>query len=760
MTTNTLAANGTDIATLTESGAAPKTRVSSAAAIRSVWQRVFRDNDMRSKRNALVKGLVDGNPPYVQADLDKKGQKFRANFNNGEAESYLAVAQSAFYDLFSEVETYATVTVDMEMDMAVEWGDTITKHFDWLQRQDARMDYEIQLAQHDMVLYGSGPHVWEDDLDWRSRAIRHQHFYLPRNAGSVVEDWPWFILYHEKPVDELYRYIADEDAAKRRGWNPAAVKQAILYAGRGSSAVAEYDKWEAWQQAFRNNDLATGEATQKVRCVQMFWREFSKNGKAGTVSEGWIVTDNELESEFLFRKENRYASMRQAVVPFFYDRGDGQAHSVKGLGAKMYRMLVAKMRLQNAAVDNAFARAAIMVKAVGGGQNQATLAPTHLGPYTILPGGFEMVAQPPPQGLIDAPLIVGRDLDNTLAANLSQYRQRLDKPEGNPRTAFEIAQNAQQASTLGKTQIARYFEQLDDWYEERFRRATRQDLPSTLKHDGVALAREFQRRCALDGVPAWVYARCRVRAARTVGQGSHFVRITMLQGLLQTVFHLLPEDGKARLVRDLIAAQAGRDMPGRYMPQPIKRSGEANQAWEAQMENGILKDGGAISVTPTQNDVIHLQEHLNFASQASQALQQGANPADILTALDGIGKHAAMHLQRLAGNPMRQEEFKVLNAEFDELGKIAEQLQGVLQKQQEQAAQQQIQAQQAQQSMDIDRVQAQHKMALDREKAANMAGIKQAKARQDMALKDARTAQDMRQSSAQAMQQAVETATE
>jgi len=716
-----------------------------------MYHRAWDANEKRRKRNALVKGMVDGNPPYDQAKLDANAQRYRANFNNGEAESFLNTAVTAFYDLFSEVETFANCSVDTDSIDGKVYSDVVTEEFDWLLRQNDRFDYSIQLSIHDMVLYGSGPQTWDDPIDWRSRYISHNEVLLPDNSASNVVDFERVFFKADFRVDQLYRFISDEEAAKKGGWNVAAVKKAIIRAAEvAKKPFNNHGDWTEYQRWIRSNDMAVGDECDVVRCARCLYREFPKNGNESTVSEAWVWLDGTGDDEFLYQEIDSYSDWRHALAMFFYDRGDGKAHNVRGLGVKMFNLLLAKMRLQNATVDAAFARAAVMLRALGShSTTQQSLAVTHVGPYTVLPHGFEFVPVAG-AGVIDAPLAVSRDLDGTLAANLGQYRARLEKPEGNPRTAFEVNAEIQKQSILGKTQIARFYQQLDEYFAEVFRRASNPDIPKTTKNKYLQLALEFQSRCKKRGVTGELLRKCKVMARRTVGQGSAYMRILSLQQILNTVFPLLPEDGKYALVDDIIAAQAGRTQVARYNPQPVMRTKEAQQRWEAQIENDTLKNRGQVTLTPYQNDVIHAQEHLAFGSQAAQSLQGGADPFEILGILQATGQHLAMHMQRLAGNTARQTEYKLLSKQFAELGKVVDQLEKQLQQQQEQQMEQQQMAAQAQQmqagmdpEMQMKSAETAHKMQLQTAKTQHQMALRKAKQDADIALKDALTAAEI-----------------
>lgn len=756
-----------ELANLTANGQPPRTRLTSASSARAMYERAREHNARRDERDAKVKGLVDGNPPYSQAKLKQSGQSYRSNFNNGEAESFLNTAITAFYDIYSETDHRASVEVPPEIPDSPRLSDIATEQFDWLVDQNDRLDYNIQLSIHNMVLYGRGPQIWENQYDWRSKAIGHSDLILPQNAKSNICEWEKCWIKQDYRVDELFQFIADEEAASAAGWNVEEVRQAIMKASEPAYPEGG-NNWMRYQQWIRNNDVYAGEQAQLVRCAIMLYKEFSKGGEEGKISQAWVWLDGESE-EFLFQETGLYDDWRNALNAFFYDRGDGYANGVRGLGVKMFSMLTAKQRLQNATVDAAMVRSALTFRALGSGAAAQNLSVVPVGPFMVVPNGFELMPVNNTQA-IDAPLMVSRDLDGTLAANLGQYRARLEKPEGNPRTAFEVNVEIQKQSILGKTQIARYYQQLDEYWSEVFRRAVSDRIPTNTNNKWLRLALAFQRRCEERGVPIALLRKCRVTARRTVGQGSAHLRAMALGQLFAQLYPALPEDGKTNLVNDMIAANVGRHAVERYNPGMPMRNGEMEQRWVAQVENDTLRNRGQVTLTPQHNDVIHAQEHLAFASQAAASLQQGADMADIFSVLQAEGQHIAMHLQRLSTNTLREQEFKILEKQFRELAKLTDQLAQKLQEQQQAQAEQAQMAAQAQALQDgtdpelqLKQAEMQAKIGLKKQKQDADIALKLQKEQAnremanrkfavDTAQKDAKVAQDLTVGAAKAAQ--------
>jgi hypothetical protein len=305
---------------------------------------------------------------------------------------------------------------------------------------------------------------------------------------------------------------------------------------------------------------------------------------------------------------------------------------------------------------------------------------------------------------------------------------------------------------LGNSAINRFYLNLDRLYQEIYSRASN---PNQVGDDeGKRMARAFQARCADRGVPMEAIVKVRaVRAMRNIGNGSALMRKQSMAAL-SSVFPMLPESGKRNWLKDMIAVNTNQEMVGRYMPsRDLEKLPDDHQA-TAMLENAAMKIGAPVAWTPTQNNVIHAQTHLQAAAMAASTLQQGANPTEVAAYLDAVGAHTAVHLQQIANDPTRKVEYDMLNEQFMQLAKIADSLNEQNAKAQEQQAQQQQEAMAAQQQAAaiasgqdpdtaIKMATAQVDARLKAAKTQQMLDQRQAKFNQDMALKDARTAAEL-----------------
>lgn len=725
---------------LNPNGTPPVTRMTDPQKGSDLLTQFLRADETRNATRAKLRGLVDGNPPYSPAKLKAAGRANDTNVNFRGAEMFVAMAAGAFYDVFSEAPTYATVRTSYGTDpnKRQEWSNIITEEFDRLQKRDRTFDYMMQLSQREMVLMGCGPIMFQDDVSWKScKAITE--LYVPDKTEADTANWEVALVRSQFTVSQLWTKIRDFEAAKAIGWDVEACKRAIIEAQPESTSdwTKQYD-WEKVQQELRSNDITFSARCKVVMVSHIFYQEFD-----GKISHR-ILNERD-NSAWLFTKLRRFTSWDRVIHPFYYDRGDGEHHGVKGLGIKMYPAIELQNRLRCALMDAAFSNTQIMLQPTNAQALNVTNV-VQMGPYSILPPDYQVV-QRQVAGVMDASMAAITDLENVVQNNVSQYRQQLSRPSGNPRTATEIQALVAQASALGATQLTRYYEQLDGFFAERYRRAANKNV--TEQDDGGNEALEFQRRCIERGVPEAAMSGVEsVQATRTVGQGSAFVKQQKLQAMMQ-VLPQLPPSGQMNLLSDFIASQASQSMVARYLPEPMTNAKEQDQIAYAQLEAGLMKSGVSPLVTDTQSHELHVQKHLQDANDAAESITQGAPPADIGQFLTITVQHVTQHLQRLMLNPNKQGFVQQAQAQLEQLVQVAQQVEQFASEQAQQVSAQgqqpqvdmeaQMRAGEAQQKIARDNALAQAQIEATRAETAARIRRENALAQADIAAKALQT---------------------
>lgn len=745
--------------TIEPSGQPPETRIGSANQARAIYERLWRSDLMsRSPKRALVKGLVDGNPPYRQRDLDNAGRSHQCNINFRTAESYLENAVGAFYDTHNEASTFAQIKLKTSYGTPEKikyWSDCVTLNFDWLLRCEDSFDYNVQVSQGDMVLFGKGPMVFQDVFDWRPTSLGSDQLYLPERTRSDTAYWEYAAVTMEYLADELWCRIRNEKEAAMLGWNVERVKQAIILASPESAKGGMWRSWEWHQQQLKNGAIDYTASCNTISVVHVFCREFAKAGEEeGKITHTMVVRNTsgtDQSDTFLFQKIGRFENWKQCIHPMYYDRGGGGFHhSVIGLGIKMYSVFELQNRTLCNGADKVFAPKTLF-KAMNSSAKEDFSIEQHA-EYGVVTEGFE-VQQTPIAGYAEEVFAFNRELSNLASSNLSSYRTNLTEPtRGNPETATKVQLDASKEAALQKTQLTRYLLQKDSLYTEMFRRASN---TTSATSPGGKRAMEFLERCKKAGVPLaamkdpeWV------KATRTVGQGSEFLRQQSVEFLFGTVTPTLPESGRANLIKDVIASRAGKDAVERYYPeQEASRLPDDQYAW-AMGQVADMKIGVPAVVTDSQNPAIFAQTFVDAADQAVQTLEQGANPMEVASFLDLAGQAIGAHLQRMSGDKTRAALVKDLTEKWKQLAQIHDQLIQQIQRQQEQQQKEAQRRQQEQAAMQSDFALAKQRqdfeLSLKAEKTR--AGIldKNIKTRAGLAMTDAKTAQGIRLKNIQA----------
>lgn len=756
----------------------PETRMQSATQARNIITRAIQyDQTQRDWKRARLKGLVDGNPPYTQANLVAAGRANECNVNWRIAKYFLTLAQGMVYDVFSQAESYPTVKLDpwavaeavgdqvgyLPKDADVEaWSNVVTEEFDRLQRRDPSFDCTNQQSQGQSVLFGVGPLGFDDDLDWRPWSYEAKCLFVPDMAKSDQKFWEWAAIVVDYTPDKLYERIANPEAAQMRGWNIGATRRSIMYAHPLTRTGVMYQNWSYHQDMLKNGSFYYADQSKMIRAAHFYFREFPKDGEeSGRITEAIIDLDGLSPSaagnlEYLFLAPRRYSSWREIVHPMYWQYDvNGYHYSVTGLGMEMYSALEYENRLLCRLADDAFAPKLFFKPTTASDRERMSIA--QMGRYAILPAALDMVQQHV-QPMLQEGIAMSREIQGLVSSNLSQFRsQALQRGGGNPATATEVNYQASEQAKMGATQLARIYEQYDWLYAEKYRRATNPKLTSAVR--GGAEALDFIKRCERRGVPKGALgATDSVRATRAVGQGSAFLRQQALEFLLGIV-GMLPESGRQNLVRDVIAARTGQSHADRYAPKgPNTDPSILAQQSDAMQQVASMKSGVPPVQVPTQNPMVYAETFLQAANGAAQGIQQGGDPHEPLSFLQLAIPATQAHLQRLAQDKTRQPVVKQMESQLSQIAQFADKVGQEMQKQQAQAqaAQQQLQAMQQGQDPEtvigltklqnkhqVDVMKAQGNLQLHAQRQQADLALKAHAAQVDASLKDATTAHNI-----------------
>ncbi len=740
-------------------GSVPETRMTDASQVRDMVTRaIYKDQLDRDWKRSRLKGLIDGNPPYSHKALVSAGRGDECNVNWRIAKYFFGLAKGMVYDVITEESSLATVKLDeyrvMEMvrknsefsgispDQVTEWGATITEEFDLLQHTDLGLDATTQQSIGQMVLFGPGPQLLLDELDWRSESVEAKMLFVPELAKANTNKWEWSAVVMEYTPDSLYSRIKNAPVAQNAKWNVPYTRRCIMNAHPLTRTGVMYQNWSFHQDLLKNGTLYYSDQSKMIRVAHFLFREFPKDDQEeGRITHCMIDLDGSTSSsegkiEFMYHAVGRYKNWNEVIHPMLWDDDpNGYFHSITGLGIEMYAALEYENRLLCRLADDAFAPKLFFKPTTASERERMSIA--QVGRYAILPAALDMVQQHVQPFLQDG-IAMSREVQQLVSSNLSQFRSNaLTKQQGNPVTARQIDYEASEQAKMGKTQLSRIYEQYDWLYSEKYRRATNPNLTAAAR--GGKEAVEFQERCKKRGIPKEALRATRsVTATRVVGQGSSFMRQQALEFLLGLV-SMLPETGRTNLVKQVIASRAGQSKVKEFYPDPTEDISLAQQTADATEQVGLMKLGIPPVPVPTQNPMVYASIFMQAAQAALQGTQQGGDPHEATAFLDLAIPAIEHHIQRMAGDKSRSEVVKRMETQLKQMAQQNDEIKSKLAEMAREQAAQQQQMQQLQSGMDSDtqiglaKVQARHQV--DMVKTQGTLGLKADKQNAELALK-------------------------
>jgi len=692
-----------DLATTDKSGNPPETRLKSSAAACRILKKMLDDDRERDRKRATIQGQIDGNPPYDDSKLKQLGQSNRSNVNFRQAEGIRDGRKSSYYDLLMEVDPLLKIKIRQNLndpEMPMDYGEIIAEEISDMLKEWPGFWYHTQLHQAQFIVWGTGNCYWPNEIDWRFKAARTGSFLVPDETNANIEDLDLIAIRDPFKPFELFKYVKDaetEAESKAAGWNTDLVKVVLMNACKEVSSIdqSQLGDWASYQQAIKDNDLEYGYSrAEKIRTAHMMVKEYNdkishfiimEDAEYNKQEEG--ETEKTKEGGYLFKHVDRYESWDRALCLFLAGVGEGTYHSIRGLGAKIYAHCKINDRMMNATVDGAITAATIPLQPSNEGQREK-IRIMRIGPFSVMPNGYNVVGQgkfdPNLNGLIST---VGM-LNGNLNMNVGLQRPDVTTEEKTPQAAntAEVRNRATKEAKLERSDIGGYYRQLDLLYREMVRRMLNPNL--TEVDPGGKEAKECIQRCIDRGVPREYlkYEKLKVSARRAIGYGSPFMR-SMISSDILSVSPYFDELGKDNAVRDYISARTGPEGVDRYKPIPNRNNIPTNEHSIANLETNDLKEGADVVVGTDQNHVIHLKIHIAEAVRIAEVFVNGQyqGPIEMLEAyLAASLRHIASHLDFIANDPARQDEYKMFFQTLNELAKVHATVQRQLQQQMKQ----------------------------------------------------------------------------
>jgi hypothetical protein len=682
------------LANIDYEGNTPKgSRLADVFAAWALWTAAWQADRSNAYNRARVQEMIDGWPPYDQAELDNLGQSQRTNLNLLEGQAIIESALAPYNDLTSSVDQLAHVeTAYGDTQVRIEWSQVISEEFDRMLRTWPRFEFNNQSLAREFVVHGLGISYFEDDYDWRWKICGLSDFVLPRNTPANEEDIDYAIARRRYTTTQLYNFIKDPEFAAKNGWNVEETKKAIYWATSSRNSAPTSWEWEELEREIKQNDVYFGRVRAKEIWILHFWiKEFD-----GSVSH-FMTLENGLNQDFIFKRIGRFKSIRNCLHIFTYGIGNGYYHSIRGLGYKIFPQIQVSNQLRCAIIDATFFSAGPVIQPEDSTALDE-LSFSYMGPFTLVPPNIKFVDLKH-QNISDNILPIVRDLSAQIESNTGTYQPR--QPSGDQvraqkeKTRFEVQAQLQKESTLSTSAMNLFYIPWDRVLAESYRRATCPELSQ--QDPGGKEAFEFRRRCMNRKVPMRALMDVkRVRAVRAMGYGSASARLLALDQI-GTLAPQFDEIGRRNAIRDRVAAYVGYAQADRYVP-PVEAAGRQPQDQkDAELENAVMMLGQQIKVNAQDMPRVHITVHFTAIHQIISGIKEGSTPAmQGSPQLHMFLDHIVQHVQQMAADPTRVQEVRYINKGLNMVEGFLTQLDHNIQEAQAAAAKEGEQAAQAQ----------------------------------------------------------------
>jgi hypothetical protein len=615
-----------------------------------------------------------------------------------EADGLIRTMQTPLYDLVTEVDHCIELRLDITKvkGQAVtdwqrqEWENTIQKNFTWLMFKPWRksFNYHIPLSQREMLIHGIGAHVWPNDR-WIPRTPRSGQILFPEEASvDFQEQGEYFMLRDFVTGVNAYNFIRNEKAAKARGWIPDNVWKSLANAMRKNQRTVAWAQVEELRRRYRNGDLgAWGTAQVGIWINWLFVKEYDAvGGKQYSLYGVDELTDvGTKDGGYLFKK--RFNFEEWPLVLYNYDLGQGDIHSVRGLGWRTKDFFELSNRVNNMMAVQILIGGFPMVK-----QTQPTIDPDkfklmRLGALSMIPYGADFgTFQFPP--LNNSGIAFQSHMRDTLEKNNQSAMAGTPEPKDRE-TKYSYMLRANQQAQVSNGLQSSYESSLQQTYEKLYRGVI---TTTNGSEPYQKMAQEFHDRCIEEGVPEEALTEKAIGELNentSAGQGSAAIRLQAIQLLLNSPVYTNASDEKKIVIeRDLVASTLGGASVDRYARSVSDANLPDTDESFAVQENNGLASGGDAMVGEGQHDETHAQVHLQKGMEIMQMCEQKQiDPQQALTGLQKLLEHAGQHLAKLGA--VNRKDMKPLVDQWRQLAQYMNKLQSEVQSQQEQPDQQQ-----------------------------------------------------------------------
>lgn len=685
----------------------------------------------RSPNRALIDAMFNGSPPYTQAEAQEN--KIQWNVNWGEGADLLLQGREQLENAHLSTDYAFTIKLpDASKSKASLYQNELMRLANRLIRKSRPYFHTQRSKWGSVILHGTGTQAWQDSWSWRPQFIGIDDLLLPTDTDLTLEGTNHFAVRRRITPGQLYRKTWGRPEDKRDpAWNMDSVKRVLdnykdVNQNQNSWNWTEHP--EKMAELWKQNSMYYETDAVPVIWLWDFYFQDDESEKPCWYRK--ILLDNDCVPGrsnnaddpvvYLYDSSKPYADSLDQIMHIQFIDGNNvppfMYHSCRGLGLRLYDAVQSLNRLRCQFIQKVFEDMMLLFRA-SDPVDRSRLDKIYLGMnYGIIPEGLSFVTRD--QRYQVDPRLVELQLSNLkqlIGEGSQQYTQDIDSGTQKERTAFEVSAMLNQTTRLTGSMLNLSYLQEAFAYEEICRRLTRKN---SLDWE----VKKFQNDCREAGIPEKFIdsKRWDIEPVRVLGSGNTQLEQAQAQAMLQ-IRPMLNPQAQNEVMHDYVFAmthdpkRANRLAPMDAQPQVT------DTIHDTEVVFGALMSGSRVS---PKSGLVPIEVCATMIREIGVTVQEimrsdGVGTPEQVKGLRNAEAYTMYFIKQLEQDETMNE---ITNTFSQTLSKVMNEVKGMEQRQQQEAAKEQqdpamMQKLQAQQAMTQQKLQA--KQAADMQKMAS-----------------------------------------
>lgn len=684
--------SGRGLITQEESGRlkAPENIIMTVSAARTYYNQARMDHLERIYLASEIIGLVGGNPPFDQAELEKAGLSHKTNANFLDAMALIERTALTFWNLINnnaylikfEIRRYQG---QKDQDYTT-WAEIMSRNWTKVIQEkwpDFAIEFSVLCTQ--LVTLGLSPVVFKDENSFKWESVDYSRFYVPNNTLSTVSKWDYVAMdtpFQMQYLWGVYKILSEMSESERdkAPWRIDQLERFLLLRANNivkSTAQSQvpYADMAQLQQAMQNGNLNTAMIfSDTMPLAQLFYKEY--DGKISAyIFDPQIGTGD----DFLYKVTGQYNSFEEAVIAFTYSAGQRYVHGNRGVGHKIFPACQALMNLDCSTIDMAIMSGTPVI------ETPANLS-QNADPIKFIPGvvtniGTAKLAQNNLGSNTGQVIQTAQYMERKIGRNaqLSGDDTSIPDQDRGSRSSDEVKITNIKEFAVGKQTVNHFY----GIFDKLLNQMVIKQYHAPKSHPDYEVFEEWKEYCVNEGVPEELFKLngaekgklpkflC-VKAARVAGDGSSLglqMGLTQVRGIAGG----FSAKGQYNYRADIINSALGADYVQRYLGDAMMPDEALGGASLARLENIAVKNQELPQAEKDNQHKAHIGSHMADAMNTIKMVQaQQMDPIQADAYFSLMLPHIGEHIRFVEEDSLNAQYIEEIKPQIRQLTKFAQ----------------------------------------------------------------------------------------